>query len=490
MNNRFKLNIMEKKKVMVVEDSFIVAHHLKATLENEGYQVVKSCGSGEEAVEAAPEYAPDIILMDIMLQGEMDGIQTAARINEFMDVPVVYITALSDRNTIHKAKLTEPYGYLNKPFEDSEIFTVLEMALYKHQIQSRLRNSEEKYFSTVNSISDVVITIDRDCLITYMNPSAEKLTGKKSADVLGKVFNEVFFFIDSEGLKVNPLHCPLDKVQSNRMSDSLMLEVEGEAAIPIGESSLSPMIDSKGSQIGLIIVFKDIRDRKAQEKLNELMEHRQLVARVEGQEQERSRISMELHDGLGQMLNAVKMKLKSLLEDSDDMREITMQLNEAINESVRISENLLPSRLKNFSLDKNLLSLCKQIEKSHDLEVDYEGMNESFEVTQKHKIHIYRIAQEAMNNIVKHAQAKKVVVQVTVQDDLFRMSIEDDGIGLESVRADELYGNKGVVNMKDRAEILGGQLTIESDPKYGTMILLEIPTEVLISKEYESNNNS
>jgi CheY-like chemotaxis protein len=158
-----------KTTILIVEDSLIVAMHLQSTLESEGYSVIGKCSSGEEAIQFAEQGEIDLVLMDIMLSGKLDGIETSEILRRRFRIPVIYITALTDKSTIHRAKLTEPYGYLTKPFEDREIFTVIEMALYKHAIEVKLKESEDKYFSTVKSISDAVVVIDKDFLITYIN---------------------------------------------------------------------------------------------------------------------------------------------------------------------------------------------------------------------------------------------------------------------------------------------------------------------------------
>ncbi|HCW09187.1 MAG TPA: hypothetical protein DGG95_17660, partial [Cytophagales bacterium] len=182
---------MSKGKIFIVEDSFIVSYHLQTTLESDGYMVIGMCDSGEAAIQSIEKNRPDLVLMDIMLAGKMDGIETAAIIKFRFNIPVIYITALTDKDTIDRAKITEPYGYLTKPFEDREIFTVIGMALYKHRIELKLKESEEKYFSTVNSISDAVVSIDKDFKVLYVNPSASALTGWGLEDAIGKPITTV-----------------------------------------------------------------------------------------------------------------------------------------------------------------------------------------------------------------------------------------------------------------------------------------------------------
>ncbi len=135
---------------------------------------------------------PDLVLMDIMLVGKMDGIQTATLIKEKLHVPVVFITALTDKETIQRAKVAEPHGYLIKPFEDRDVFTVIEMALYKSGTEKKLRQSEERFYSTLTSISDGVLTMDNAYSITYANPSAEGIIGLPFKNMLGKTVFEIF----------------------------------------------------------------------------------------------------------------------------------------------------------------------------------------------------------------------------------------------------------------------------------------------------------
>ncbi len=204
--------MLSKAAILIVEDSFIVAYHLQTTLESEGYRVLGTEDSGEKALTFLEKQRPDLILMDIMLNGDLDGIETARVVKTKYNLPVIYITALTDKDTIQRAKITEPFGYLTKPFEDREIFTVIEMALYKHEIESKLRQSEEQYFSTLRSISDAVVVLDRNYCVTYMNPSTEVLTGYKLPRAQGRPMMEILRIrdLETEESSVNLLQCDLD----------------------------------------------------------------------------------------------------------------------------------------------------------------------------------------------------------------------------------------------------------------------------------------
>lgn len=472
---------MSKAGILIVEDSFIVAYHLQATLESEGYAVLNKCDSAESALVFVESTRPDLVLMDIMLNGEMDGIQAAAVLKSKYNIPVVYITALTDKSTIGRAKITEPYGFLTKPFEDREIFTVIEMALYKHDIESRLKQSENRYFSTVNSISDSVMTVDRDYCISYMNPSAEAITQWTMHNALGKPVMEVLNLRNdlTQETRVNPIQCSMGIGNLNRMPDDLVVIGLQGIEIPIGESSLSPLLDNKGNFIGLIIVFKNLTERIAHDKLVQEMERHQMAALIEGQEKERARIAKDLHDGLGQMLNAIKISVGMMNSSAMDTSGLSRQLDEAIQESVRISENLLPAKLRDFDLATSLRSFCADIRKATQSQVSFEGHGSDFKMNQSQKVNFYRIAQEAVNNAIKHSDAKSISVQLNEENDYVRLSVEDDGSGISPASSSSSRSRNGLVNMRDRANIMGGKFTIESDPHRGTMVIVEVPTDKL-----------
>ncbi len=132
-------------RIMIVEDEVIVAMDVQQRLERLGYNVVAHATSGEEAITLAMREMPDLILMDIKIQGEMDGIDAAARIRATHDIPIIYVTAFSGDDTINRARQTEPFGYLIKPFDDRELRSSIEIAIYKHRMERKLRESEERY---------------------------------------------------------------------------------------------------------------------------------------------------------------------------------------------------------------------------------------------------------------------------------------------------------------------------------------------------------
>ena len=133
--------------IVVVEDESIVSKDIQQSLKKLGYKVVGAASSGEKAIELVDEFKPDLVLMDIMLKGQMSGIEAAGVIKEKHSIPVIYLTAYADENTLSKAKVTEPYGYIIKPFKEVDIHTSIEMALYKHEKAKEVEKERDLLYS-------------------------------------------------------------------------------------------------------------------------------------------------------------------------------------------------------------------------------------------------------------------------------------------------------------------------------------------------------
>ena len=146
--------------ILIVEDQNIIAWDLQTRLLNLGYPNSTIVTSGEEAIQYTQRTPPDLVLMDVVLRGALDGIETAMQIRALSQVPIVYVTAHSDELTLRRASATEPYGYLLKPFEDGEIRSAIEMALYKHRTDQQLRQSEARFRSLIEHTNDVILVID------------------------------------------------------------------------------------------------------------------------------------------------------------------------------------------------------------------------------------------------------------------------------------------------------------------------------------------
>jgi two-component system, LytTR family, response regulator LytT len=142
---------MSKTNILIVEDESIVAKDIQHSLKKLGYTVVGMCSTGEDAIKIAEEVKPDLVLMDIMLKGEMSGIEAAGQIREKFNIPIIYLTAYADESTLSKAKVSEPYGYIIKPFKEIDLHTSIEMAIYKHEKETDVKKERDFLYSIVEN---------------------------------------------------------------------------------------------------------------------------------------------------------------------------------------------------------------------------------------------------------------------------------------------------------------------------------------------------
>lgn len=191
---------------MIVEDEIIVAKSIQERLDKLGYSVSTIVDSGEEAIKKAGETKPDLILMDIKLSGNIDGIAAAEQIRHRFDIPVVYLTAYGDSETLQRAKVTEPYGYILKPLEERELQSNIEIALYKHKMENKLKKSKEHLQNIINSTSEIIISFDKNNRISTWNKTAEFATGYTQKEVIRKHIHQLDVFYTPREL--------LDKIKS------------------------------------------------------------------------------------------------------------------------------------------------------------------------------------------------------------------------------------------------------------------------------------
>ncbi len=237
-------------------------------MEGLGYSIVASVSSGEEAIAAAEQMNPDLVLMDIKLEGGIDGIEAAAQIRSRFQIPIVYLTAYTNEETFNRAKLTEPYGYILKPFEARDLATTIEVALYKHQMEQELREREQWLATTLKSIGDAVITTDAQGLVTFMNPVAEALTRWSLDEVIGNDLNRVFRTINEKTRAVveNPVRIALQKGAIVDLESHTLLITKDGTEIPINDSA-APIKNERGKILGAVLVFHDNIEQQQSEAL-------------------------------------------------------------------------------------------------------------------------------------------------------------------------------------------------------------------------------
>jgi PAS domain S-box-containing protein len=247
---------MAKIKILVVEDESLVAKDIRNMLHGQGYDVVGVLSTGEEALQAVRTSSPDLVLMDIVLKGEIDGIAAAETIWEDFGIPVIYLTAYADETTLSRAKITEPFGYILKPFDERELQTTIEMAFFKAKMDKTLREREEWLSTVLRSIGDGVIAADAEGLITFMNPLAERLTGRERSEVLGRPLSEI--------LTVRLDAADLDPEGETLRTEEGALTDKNGGIVPI-EQTVSSIRGRGRDARGHVLIFRDITRRKKTE---------------------------------------------------------------------------------------------------------------------------------------------------------------------------------------------------------------------------------
>lgn len=257
---------MATAQILVVEDENIIAKDIQTSLKSLGYAVPAVASSGKEAIKKAAEIRPDLVLMDIVLKGDMDGIEAAEHMRDRYHIPVIYLTAYGDDQTLERARATEPFGYILKPFDERELHSTIKMALYKSQMEKKLKESEGWLSTTLQSIGDAVIATDREDRVVFMNPVAQSLTGWKQEDAVGRDLKEVFHIINEQTQETveNPVTKIIREGVAVGLANHTALVARDGTRVPI-EDCGSPIKDAKGHILGIVLVFHDITERKRSE---------------------------------------------------------------------------------------------------------------------------------------------------------------------------------------------------------------------------------
>ncbi len=328
--------MIEKTQILIVEDEGIVAKDLQSMLRRLGYHVPATVGTGEQAIQTAWQNKPDLILMDIQLRGRMDGVEASAAINAQQDVPIVYLTANSDDATLQRAKITDPFGFLIKPFEERAIQAGIETALYKHRTERRIREREQWLSTTLSSIADAVITTDPAGTVTFLNAAAEKLSGWPLDDAVGRSYAEVF-----QVLEESTRQAPEDRVAkalnegaSGSFSNHTLLVARDAREVHI-QHSVAPIRQGLQEEVGgCVIVFNDISERK---ELEDRLRHAQkmdAIGKLAGG------IAHDFNNAITAIIGYAEMILRQV-QDAHPLHREAKQIVRAAEHSARLTHQLL-----------------------------------------------------------------------------------------------------------------------------------------------------
>lgn len=473
---------MDKKRILVVEDERLIAEDIKRTLNKLGYDVTATVSTGKKALLSIEEDRPDLVLMDIVLAGEMNGITVAEKIRNNYRVPVVYLTAYADHSTLERAKQTEPYGYIIKPFSNREILTIVEIAIYKHRLEMKLKESEEKFRDLFESANDIIAIIDRDGNIMDINRRAADITGFSLGEIrTWNVLSDLIIPDDREEFRDTILQI----TEGQRQTCELRWRKQDNNII-ILEASLAPRFLPDGSLHSIRCIFRDITRRKeAEENIAKYQELLKALASQlsKGEEIERRRIATELHDNIGQNLTYCAIKLGEILQQisSADIDKSIRNIRDVIDQTIQFARSLTfelsPPILYEIGLKAAVEWLGENFNEKYGLQVNIISSEDSIQLDDGKGTLLFQSVRELLTNVVKHAHTQTVDVSLYKEGRNCGITVKDSGIGfdLSILKQYDIIMGFGLFNIRTRLESVGGRLDIEAIPGEGTRVTMLVP---------------
>jgi PAS domain S-box-containing protein len=341
--------IARQRRILIVEDEAVIAMDMAQHLRDFGYDVVGIAASGERAQQLVAEFEPDLIMMDIVIKGAQDGIETANRIRHQHDIPVVFLTAYGDAPTLERAKGVAPYAYLLKPFRPNDLRSTIEVALNRHGLERRVRESEHWLTTTLQCIGDGIIATDAQGCVRFMNPVAESLTGAAVDAVRGREAHEVFRLLDEATNHAVPdlLTQALRDDEATALRRGLLHTPSGRPTLYV-DAGATPIRDGR-RLLGAVLVFRDVTQRRLDElEIARYREHLEQVVRerttaFEAAKLEAERASKAKSEFLSSMSHELRTPMNAVLGFSQllEMEALTERQSGFVQHVRRAGDHLM-----------------------------------------------------------------------------------------------------------------------------------------------------
>lgn len=468
--------------------------------------------SGPVGIEIANEEKPEIVLLDILMP-EMNGYEVCKILKNkstTQNIPILMISALG-QNPIERTKGLNAGAdaFISKPFSQDELRAQINVVLRIKRVEDLLRKrnesleifikdqtkkylqSEERFLQISEHASEFYWELDNKGIFTYVSPVIEKILDVKPNDIIGeKSYKELFQLKEKKGKKSEIESSFLDNSSFNDCE--IELKVKNKEKIWLSASGFS-LFEKDGKFFGFRGVCYDITKRKLteialkksmkqiknyQKKLKNLNTEITLV-----EERERRRIAENLHDSLGQTLSLAFIKLSSLIHEqfsprvSKVINETSDLLNNAISESRTLTYDLSPPILYELGLIPAFKWKLDEIRKKHGIETSLNGENQKIDIKKEFNIFLYRIVVELLNNVIKHAQANLIEMEVRKEKKFYYITVQDDGVGFKKQPKAKatMKGGFGLLSITERLDNIKGHLEIESEIGKGTKATVIIP---------------
>jgi PAS domain S-box-containing protein len=499
--------IKQPHLILIVEDEAVIALDLKLELQDMGYRVAGPARSGEQALALAAQEQPDLVLMDIRIQGALDGVETAARLGRSGEPPVIFLTSHSDDETVSRAAQTAPYGFLTKPFQARELRAAIEVALGRAALERAQRESDRWFACTLHGVQDGVIVLDADATLRFMNPAAEALTGWSAAEALRRPVDEVVRFAPQDAAPVAALQA-LQEGRAVEVRHARQLLRRGAApgtpaaTVMVDESAALVEHDS-GRRMGAVLVLRDATERLLrQEQLDAERAQLQAVqAQRHAQVQLLSRASHEMRTPLNAVLGFAQL-LRSLPGNAGETAQRYIGfIDEAGHQLLSLVEDLLDlqqgdelrraMRLQSVSLAEcvqgALASLAAQALGRHTSV--HNGVEAQWRVLADAS-RLQKVLHGLVSNAIKYGrEGGHVWLQAQPYGERVCITVTDDGPGIAPERQAQLFqafsragrehsgiegAGLGLVTARSLVQAMGGTLELASVPGQGTVVNVDL----------------
>jgi PAS domain S-box-containing protein len=490
-------------KILIVEDEVIVARTIASQLDQLGYTVIGKASSGKAAISRASETKPDLILMDIIIKGEMDGITTASYIHEQLDIPIIFLTAYGDEQTLERAKVTQPFGYVVKPFTIRDLRISIEIALVKHKLECELRESRDQLATLLNSMSDAVIATNEQGIITFINPAAEKITGWPSTECLGQNISEIINMIDEvTGEKIeNPVTKVLRQKHSLHLREFAALITKNSTIIPIANSA--SLLRQRFHEIsGVVLVLWDLSERRQREYLEQSLKKEQELNQLKSLFI--STVSHEFRNPLSVIQTAVELiEIQGNNLTEDKRNKYLKRIYGAVESMEKLMKDVLfmgkaeAGMLSYHPQMINLEKFCQELIEEFELIEDgrhkmvfhCQSQNTNTLMDERLLHHLFR---NLLSNAIKYSPINSSIrfeLNCDYIANLATFTIQDQGIGIpesdqnkifdsfyRASNVESIQGNGlGLVIVKKCVDAHNGQINMVSEINVGTTFTITLP---------------
>ena len=471
--------------VLIVEDELLMARLIATILRQEGYNVAGSVAEGAQAVKEAEATTPDLVLMDIKLRGDMDGIEAAQEIRVRLDIPIVYLTGHADHATLTRALGTNPSGYITKPFQESALRPAIEVALYRHRLDRVTADHRRLVARALESMGDGVIVTGYDRRIKSINPFARNMTQWSEEDAVGSDVDEVFSIVSPrDGEPIYPVSQALKDGRTVRLQSGTEL-VRKDGSRKIVDDAVAPIWDDGGEVVGAVVTFREeAESRRTVEELRTLNERlRELTARAhEMAESKQMQVAQQIQETIAQTLVALKFDLHLLQEripaGSQEVRAAVrsmMDMCTAVLDVTReAEESLRPSILGNLGVVPAIEWEASRVAEQRGIELAVSVGADLGSLDEQTASGLFRIAREAMELLVPCQVAGRVDIEFDAVEGSLLMEIRDDGRGTQET---DLLPPQALAlfSIRECARWMGGEAEFEAMPGKGTTLRVRLP---------------